>query len=396
MEKLSDQSRLRPWMGILLLAVEIVLFIFLFTPLQVNFGIPGLVITELAFIVLAVTFCLIRKVKIKEVFPVKKFKIRELIGALLLILGSFPLSLLFVAFSATVFPSSAAEAQGISDMLYGTMSYPVTVLVVALMPAICEEMLHRGAILSSMRNIKNENLIILIMGLFFGIFHLSVLRFLSTAFLGLMLSYVVVKKNNILLSMIMHFANNLISLTIGFISAQSNTVQAAAATQIDYSSLLGTYMLLAFASPMIIALGMFLIEGNSFRKIKLLFAGIACVLFLVGGIGLTVANASKNMLLNSQLSYRITADAKEDNSLTFDVPEDREATVVVVVTNAKGDYNVRIDGDKGSNIINAPVSQGSIRMINYHVGLPADHYTVTITAGDNAVGEQPVIQVTIS
>ena len=56
MEKLSDQSRLRPWMGILLLAVEIVLFIFLFTPLQVNFGIPGLVITELAFIVLAVTF----------------------------------------------------------------------------------------------------------------------------------------------------------------------------------------------------------------------------------------------------------------------------------------------------------------------------------------------------
>ena len=395
MEQLSNQQRLRPWMGILLFAVELAVFIFVFTPLQLNLGIPGLVITELGFVVLALAFCLIRKVKIKEVFPVKKFKIRELIGCLLLIAGAFPLSLLFVAISATIIPSSAAEAQGINNMLYGTMSYPITVLVVGLMPAICEEMLHRGAILSSMRKIRNENLIILIMGLFFGIFHLSVLRFLSTAFLGLLLSYVVVKKNNILLSMIMHFTNNLVALTIGFISAKSDAVQAAAATQIDYSSLLGTYMLLCVTSPMVIALGMFLIEGRSFRKIKLLFAGIVCALFLVGGIGLTVANVSKNMLLNSQISYRITADAKEDRSLSFDVPEDREATVVVVVTNAKGDYNVRIDGDKGSNIINAPVPQGTLRMINYNIGLQADHYTVTIAAGDNAVGEQPVFQVTV-
>ena len=67
----------------------------------------------------------------------------------------------------------------------------------------------------------------------------------------------------------------------------------------------------------------------------------------------------------------------------------------MVVTNAKGDYNVRIDGDKGSNIINAPVPQGTLRMINYNIGLQADHYTVTIAAGDNAVGEQPVFQVTV-
>ena len=63
--------------------------------------------------------------------------------------------------------------------------------------------------------------------------------------------------------------------------------------------------------------------------------------------------------------------------------------------NAEGDYKVRIDGDKGSNIINAPVPKGMVRMITYNVSLQADHYVVTVEAENNAVGEKPQIQITI-
>ena len=66
-----------------------------------------------------------------------------------------------------------------------------------------------------------------------------------------------------------------------------------------------------------------------------------------------------------------------------------------MVTNAEGGYTVRIDGDSGSNIINAEIPEGGVRMVSYNVTLKPDKYTVTIVADDDAVGENPQIQVTI-
>ena len=97
MEKLSDQGRLRPWMGFVLFAAVMAFFIFACAPLQQNLGIPGLIITELSFPVIGVVYCLIRKVKIREVFPVKKIKAREFFGCILLVLGMFPVSLMLKA-----------------------------------------------------------------------------------------------------------------------------------------------------------------------------------------------------------------------------------------------------------------------------------------------------------
>ena len=116
---------------------------------------------------------------------------------------------------------------------------------------------------------------------------------------------------------------------------------------------------------------------------------------LIGGIGITAVATSKNMILDVSFGYEVTAEEKDCSMIDFTVEEDRSATVVVMVTNAEGDYNVRIDGDKGSNIINAPVPQGSVRVLTYNVGLQADHYTITVVPDDNAIGEIPQFQVKI-
>ena len=58
MEKLSDQGRLRPWMGFVLFGVVMAFFIFVCAPLQQHLGIPGLVLTELGFLIMAVVYCL--------------------------------------------------------------------------------------------------------------------------------------------------------------------------------------------------------------------------------------------------------------------------------------------------------------------------------------------------
>ena len=381
-------------MGFVLFGVVMALFIFVCAPLQQNLGIPGLIITELGFLALAVIYCLIRRVKIKEVFPVKKVKAREIFGCILLVLGTFPVSLMLVAITAIVFPASKSEITDLSSFIYGNLNFPLAVLIVALLPAICEEAIHRGAILSNFRGLKHDWVIVLIMGLFFGINHMSVLRFLTTMTLGLILSYVVVKKNNIILSMIMHFTNNMISVCITYLLGQGN-VASTSASSVDYSTVLGSYMLLGFASPILITLGLMLVYREGHKKIRFLYAGILATALLIGGASLNTYTGMKNMLLNSTISYLVTADDKVDSTLDFTVEEERDATIVVVVMNAEGDYNVRIDGDTGVSVINAPVPQGMVRTLTYNVKLPADHYVVTIEAGDNAVGEKPQFQVTV-
>ena len=394
MEKLSDQGRLRPWMGFVLFGVVMAFFILVCAPLQQNLGIPGLVITELAFLAMAVIYCLIRKVKIKEVFPVKKVKVREVIGCILLVLGIFPVSLMLVALTAIIFPQAASEVGELNSFIFGNLNFPLAVLIVALLPAICEEAIHRGAILSNFRGIKHDWVIVLIMGIFFGINHMSVLRFLTTMTLGLFLSYVVVKKNNIILSMIMHFTNNFISVAISYALGQNGAAVSSSAT-VDYSAVIGTYMVIGFASPILITVGLMLVYPEGHKKIRFLYAGVMAAALLVGGFMINAGNAKKNMILSTTIGYLVTADDKDNSMIDFTVGEDRDATVVVTIMNAEGDYKVRIDGDKGSNIINAPVPKGMVRMITYNVSLQADHYVVTVEAENNAVGEKPQIQITI-
>ena len=378
-------------MGLLLFTVVMALFLFAFTPLQLSLGIPGLIITELGFLVLAVVYCMVRKIKLTEMFPIKKVKVREVIGAVIMVLGMFPISIMLVAITAIIFPAATSEIDELSSFIYDSLGFPAAVLIVALMPAVCEEAIHRGAILSHFRGIKHDWVIVLIMGLFFGINHMSVLRFLTTMTLGLFLTYVVVKKNNLLLSMIMHFTNNLISVVLSYAFDQGSTGSASA----NYTAVLGTYLILGFLSPVLITLGLMLIYPEGHKKIKFLWAGILSVVMLVTGLGINISASAHNTLLNSMISYKITERDQEDSSLYFDVEEERTATVVVMITNAEGDYTVRIDGDSGSNIINAEIPEGTVRMVTYNVDLQPDHYTVTVIAGDNAIGENPQIQVTV-
>ena len=393
MQEVSDRGRLRPWMGIILFGVLIAFMLWGATPLQENLGIPGLVLTEVGFLTLAVVYCLIGRVKIKDMFPVKKIKFRELAGSILIVAGFYPLELLLVIISALIFPNSMNEIGDITSFLYDGINYPLAILIVAVMPAICEEAMHRGALLSSFKSIKRDWIIVLIMGLLFGINHLSVLRFLMTTVMGMFFSYVVLKRENILLSMIMHFTNNAISVTIGYLTGTIGS--ASNVTAADYSSALGVYLILGFLSPVVITVGLMLVHPEGHKKIRFLYAGILSAIMLVSGMVTFVYTSSHNLLLNSTFGYTVTAESSDSPVCDFNVEKDSNATVVVILTNAEGDYTVRIDGDKGSNIINAEIPDGPLRMLTYNVALQADHYTVTVITGENAIGEKPNIQITI-
>ena len=111
-------------------------------------------------------------------------------------------------------PPSLAEALRKILMLDDT-SVPLglTLFLVALSPAICEEALFRGFILTGLRSLGQWPAIV-ISALMFGVAHGSVYRMLPTLFLGILLGYAVWKTGSLLAGVLIHALNNGIAVVL--------------------------------------------------------------------------------------------------------------------------------------------------------------------------------------
>ena len=399
MQQVTNQQKLKPWNGFVLFAVVMVMFIFVGAQMQTAWRIYGLIATEAMFLVIAILYAVVFRIPLKEMFPVKKFKARDFFGSLFLAGGGILIGLVSVALVGMLIPSSldAGDVQAITEFNSGSTGYLLTIFAMAVTPAICEEAIHRGAIITNFRTIKKDWIIVLIMGLFFGIFHLSVLRFVNTAIMGACLSYIVVKKNNILLSSLMHFLVNFVSTSLSY-GANANNGSSAGVqfTAETMKVALGTYLIIGFAAPFFIVIGLMLLNPESHKKIRFLFAAIASVIMLAGGLAVTLSNSmGQNVLVNCNLSYRVEVENTEE-PIEFGVPEDGTHTVAVVIANAEGNYSVRIEKTSGEVILYEQISSGAIKMFSKQIELEQGDYRLVIINGEGSKGDKPTISVQIN
>ncbi|MGI6778304.1 MAG: CPBP family intramembrane glutamic endopeptidase [Acetivibrionales bacterium] len=91
----------------------------------------------------------------------------------------------------------------------------VGIFVIAVSPAICEELLHRGIMLSAYEK-RGTMKALVYTSIFFGIFHFDITNLLGPIFLGLLIGYYVFKTNSIFAGMIAHFMNNAIAECIQY------------------------------------------------------------------------------------------------------------------------------------------------------------------------------------
>ncbi len=111
----------------------------------------------------------------------------------------------------SLFPGGETYMQTLEKLLI-EKDRPVwlVLLAVGLMPALCEELLFRGAVLGALN--ENPTLSTLrkcsIVGLAFGFIHLSILRFVPTTLMGIMLTWLRLRSRSIVPAMLLHFLNN--------------------------------------------------------------------------------------------------------------------------------------------------------------------------------------------
>ena len=85
-------------------------------------------------------------------------------------------------------------------------------LLMALVPALCEELAFRGLLLHGLRNRFHPVVRCLLIGIVFGIFHYTLFRIAPTALLGVILTAIAMMTRSVLPGMLFHFANNSLSI----------------------------------------------------------------------------------------------------------------------------------------------------------------------------------------
>jgi len=183
-------------------------------------------ITQIGLIFL-VPFCLskiLNKVSFKENF--KFFNFKKVSWKTVLV--SFVLGI--VIFCINVYVSSffngIIQAFGYNPSSSSGSSLPATwwVLIInlfstALLPAFCEESLHRGMLLKGYSSMGMRKSIIF-SGLMFGLLHLNIEQFFYATLIGFFLGYLCCMCNSIVPCMIVHFMNNAISVFLSFASVK--------------------------------------------------------------------------------------------------------------------------------------------------------------------------------
>ncbi len=87
--------------------------------------------------------------------------------------------------------------------------------LLALSPAVCEELLFRGLLLRGTRQALGDRGAILLNGVLFGVFHLSIYRFFPTFTLGLVLAYIALRSGSLYPCILFHFLNNGCAVVVG-------------------------------------------------------------------------------------------------------------------------------------------------------------------------------------
>ncbi len=240
---------LKPIHGILMFLVVIILMIFVAAPIQYFWGMLGLALTELLLLGIALAGALVFRQRLREVFPIHRPRLKPVFATLLTWGGCYLTVLFSTLILIYLFPEGFLDVSDSMNSIFSTTPLPVTFFIVAVMPAICEEAVHRGFIQYTFRNVRSSFVVILCIGIIFGIFHMDPYRFLPTALLGMGLAYLMLRTRNMLYPALFHFLNNTLSVIASSGSSTTPDLPESFYTGPMMMMSIGVYLIFAAAAP---------------------------------------------------------------------------------------------------------------------------------------------------
>lgn len=200
--------------SLLVLVVALLLMVYLGGIMSLSHPVMGVVVPQFFIGVLPVLACIYIKGNAREIFKLNIPKGKDLLGSVCLYLGAGSLSLLISNLLSMAFPDNS---QGLNEeyaKLLDGISFVPALLLIALVPAVCEELMFRGYMFTAFRQKMSLPKAIFFVSVLFGISHMSLIKIIPTAVLGAALAYAIYKADSIAASSLIHFLNNAVSVFI--------------------------------------------------------------------------------------------------------------------------------------------------------------------------------------
>jgi sodium transport system permease protein len=141
-------------------------------------------------------------------------------AAVLLAAALHPVGQQLVAWIVQLYPIQGDALAGISELVSTSPSFWATLLLMAALPAICEEVAFRGFILSGLRHLGQKWWAIGLSAVFFGFTHSVIQQSLSATAVGLVLGYVAVQTGSLIPCILFHFTYNALAIGLGTVAAR--------------------------------------------------------------------------------------------------------------------------------------------------------------------------------
>lgn len=199
----------------LVLAVVAVAILYIGGSVTLSNTTVGLIVTQLFIAGLPILAVWYSKRDFARTFRIRTCKLMSVMGSVLLIAGTICLGILLTAVTSHIFPQSGVEAEGIVETI-GVNSFVGCLLLIAILPAICEELMFRGFVLSALSARMRIASALVFSAAIFGVYHMSIVKFFTTSLLGLAICYVAHKTGSIFPGMIMHAINNSLAVITEF------------------------------------------------------------------------------------------------------------------------------------------------------------------------------------
>ena len=206
--------------GILMYCMCVLILLYISSYATVKFGLVGSTIHQALFVLLPLALSVYVKSDLKKVYSIKMPKIKHIVGSLFMWVGLFSTMMVIGGIIISLSPAAQETMVELESVLKIPDNILLNLLLVAVVPAICEEFLFRGFIFSSLRgkndkdrnNSKRVRNAIIISGLMFGIMHMDFTKIITTGILGIGIAYVVYKTGSIFTGVLIHFVNNAVAV----------------------------------------------------------------------------------------------------------------------------------------------------------------------------------------
>ena len=184
----------------------------------------GLLITEL-FLVAGPPIILTRHLRynIRKTFQLNQLKVVPGIMTILAAVSAWVIVIEVSAIQNQIFPYPQSFLDAFEDIfkVFQARGVGYSLMMMAILPAVCEETLFRGFIMTGFRRQWGATRAVILTAVIFGLFHLSPYRYLPTGLLGLLIGGVVVWTGSLWSGMLAHFVANASSALVFQLTYQS-------------------------------------------------------------------------------------------------------------------------------------------------------------------------------